>query len=109
MTNPGPVDPAHIVEVVDYSEATLRGILAHLEVSREFSHFVYREAELDTLLRLVTADIAQARPGESSPPSFRLELLLQHVVEAHNFVGERRPEAAAQTLRRALADEHDRT
>jgi hypothetical protein len=43
------VDPALIVTVRDFSSDTLRAIVAHLDVSTEFEHLVYREAELDAV------------------------------------------------------------
>jgi hypothetical protein len=102
MEVPVPVDASHIVEVVDFSDSTLQNILAHVEVSTEFSHFVYREAELDTILRLVTASIEQERGRDQSIAARPLDNLLQLAIDAHNFVGERNPGAAAQSLRDAL-------
>lgn len=96
------LDPTRIIEVLDYSDATLQNILAHVEVSTEFSHFVYREAELDTILRLVTAAIEEDRARNASIAAGRLENILQLAIDAHNFVGERNPAAAAQSLRNAL-------
>jgi len=42
-------DPWHIVSVSDFSRETLQRIVAHLEVSTQFEHLVYREAELDAI------------------------------------------------------------
>jgi len=43
------VNPAHIVPVTNFSGETLWSIIAHIEVSTEFEHLVYREAELDAI------------------------------------------------------------
>ncbi len=43
------VDPADIVAVENFSPDTLRSVIAHLEVSTDFEHLVYREGELDAI------------------------------------------------------------
>ena len=43
------LNPAHIVTVNDFSEETLRELIAALEVSTEFEHLIYRESELDAV------------------------------------------------------------
>jgi hypothetical protein len=95
-------NPSRIVDVVDYSEATLRSVLAHVEASTTFSHFVYREAELDTLLRLTTTAVENADARGSVQEARELRLLLEAVIDAHNFVGERNPRDAAQRLSGAI-------
>ena len=42
-------DPNHIVPVSDLSTETLQSIIALLEISTDFEHLVYREAELDAI------------------------------------------------------------
>src|SRR5690349_20045510 len=49
VTRVWPTNPAHIVTVQDFSPETISRIVAHLEVSTDFEHLVYREAELDAL------------------------------------------------------------
>ncbi|GAC1314875.1 MAG: hypothetical protein NVSMB2_05080 [Chloroflexota bacterium] len=90
------------MDVVDYSRDTLRSVLAHVEVSTMFSHFVYREAELDTLLRLTTTALDAAEEKRRPDEARRLHALLDALVDAHNFVGEHRPHDAAQRLTDAL-------
>jgi len=43
------VNPNHIVPVTNFSADTLWSIIAHMEVSTDFEHLVYREAELDAI------------------------------------------------------------
>lgn len=96
------VDPGRVVDVADYSRDTLRSVLAHVEVSTTFSHFVYREAEMDTLLRLTTTALDAAEEDRRPNDAQRLHTLLDALVDAHNFVGEQRPHQAAQRLTDAL-------
>ena len=96
------VEPGRVVDVMDYSQDTLRSVLAHVEVSTTFSHFVYREAEMDTLLRLTSTALEAAEQRGSSKEAQRLQALLDALVDAHNCVGEGRPRDAAQRLTDAL-------
>ncbi|HEY1240729.1 MAG TPA: hypothetical protein VGF16_09245 [Bryobacteraceae bacterium] len=88
-------NPAHLVAVRDFSPATLDAIAAHLEVSTDFEHLVYREAELDAIWSLTgfalgqRADAALARLHETSH-------------RAHDLVGEGRAREAAALLRSLL-------
>jgi hypothetical protein len=95
-------DPSRIVDVLDYSEATLRSVLAHVQASSTFSHFVYREAEMDTLLRLTTTDLENAQTRGAQEEARVLERLLSAVIDAHNFVGEHNAGDAAQRLSDAV-------
>ena len=93
--NSGELNPAHIVTVTDFSPETLRRIIAHLEVSTDFEHLVYRESELDAIWSITgfclsqKADAAVARLHEGAH-------------RAHDLVGEGRPQDAAVILRTFL-------
>ena len=95
------MNPAHVVAVEDYSEATLRNIVAHLEASTAFEHFIYRESELDAVCRLieVALDHCEDRPPEEDA---RLGRLLAAAREAHDLVADERPQDAARRLRQEL-------
>src|SRR3954466_8266104 len=95
-------DPSRIVDVLDYSEATLRSVLAHVQASSTFSHFVYREAEMDTLLRLTTTDLENATARGAHDEARLLEHIVSAVVDAHNFVGEHNAARAAKRLADAV-------
>ncbi len=43
------LNPTNIVTVTDVGPDTIRRIIAHLEVSTDFDHLVYRDAELDAV------------------------------------------------------------
>ena len=97
MTVDAGVNPTHAVPVIDFSEETLSDIVAHLEVSRAFEHFVYREAELDAVWSLIGFSLhVEADPDRREV----LRELHRAAHEAHDLLGERRPGEAAERLRR---------
>jgi hypothetical protein len=63
---------------------------------------VYREAELDTLLRLVGTAVDDALRRGAHAELARLRVVLQGVTDAHNLVGDREPRQAAERLREAV-------
>ena len=92
----GKVDPAHIVRVQDFSPDTLRSVIEHLNVSTDFEHLVYREAELDaiwTITGFFLADEADSSRREA------VQDLHTCVHKAHDLVADRRPAAAAMLLK----------
>ena len=93
------VNPAHIVAVRDFSPETLETIAAHLEVSLDFEHLVYREAELDAIWSITGFFLAQNPGPELRDAVWRLH---QGAHRAHDLVGERRPREAAALLRTLL-------
>ena len=93
-----PVDPWRIVTVKDFSPETIGRIVAHLEVSRDFEHLVYREAELDALWSL-TSFAAANQDREQQEAVRRLHAGAE---EAHDLVAQRRPADAAEVLRKFL-------
>ena len=93
------VNPAHIVSVQDFSHETLRSVIAHLEVSTEFDHLVYREAELDAIWTITGYFLANEPHSNERDQVKRLHA---GVHEAHDFVAASRPDAAADVLRAFL-------
>jgi hypothetical protein len=91
-----PTDPAHIVTVKDFSHETISRLVAHLEVSTDFEHLVYREAELDALWS-ITGFLAVHEPeSDQRETAARLHAGAER---AHDLVAERRPTDAARVLR----------
>ena len=93
------VNPAHIVSVQDFSPETLRSVIAHLEVSTDFDHLVYREAELDAIWTITGYFLTNEPHSNDRDLVRRLHV---GVHEAHDFVAASRPEAAAEVLRAFL-------
>jgi hypothetical protein len=92
-------DPAHIVSVRDFSPETLGTIVAHLEVSTDFEHLVYREAELDAIWSITGFFLAHSPEAARRDAVTRLH---EGAHRAHDLVGERRPREAAALLRTFL-------
>ena len=82
--------------VRDFSRATLEAIAAHLELSTEFEHLVYREAELDAIWS-ITGFVLTQQPGRA--PLDSVARLHEAVHRAHDLVGAGRPREAAVLLR----------
>jgi hypothetical protein len=97
------MNAGHVVPVEDSSPETLRNLVAHLELSTAFEHFVYRESELDALWRLAEIPLTRGRhelaPGEEA----ELRVILEAARGAHDMVGAERPLAAADRLRELIA------
>src|SRR5215469_7981101 len=88
-----------VVPIQDFSPATLRTVLAHLEASSS-GHLVYREAELDALWSMLDVAIRSAAARGVNPEDLdELQSLFRAVTDAHNFVGDGDPAAAAARLR----------
>jgi len=95
----GEVNPAHIVPVTNFAPDTLRSIIAHMEVSTDFEHLVYREAELDAIWS-ITGFFLINEPD--SADFAQVKLLRAGAHKAHDLVAEQRPADAAQVLRGLL-------
>jgi hypothetical protein len=93
------VDPTDIVAVTSFSADTLRSIIAHLELSTEFEHLVYREAELDAVWS-ITGFFIVNEPDSSQREAVKRLHAGAH--KAHDLVADRRPEDAAKLLRTFL-------
>jgi hypothetical protein len=85
----------NIVAVADFSPETVRSIVAHLEVSTAFEHFIFREAELGALWSL-TGFALSAKPA---PENLEAVMRLRHgILQAHDLLGRKRPLEAIQSL-----------
>ena len=91
------VNPDHIVSVKDFSQDTLRHLIAHLKVSTTFEHLVYREAELDAIWTITGFFLINEPASTLRDAVGRLHAGAE---EAHDLVAERRPQAAAVVLER---------
>lgn len=89
------VNPDHIVSVQDFSQDTLRNVIAHLKASTTFEHLVYREAELDAIWTITGFFLANEPASGARDAVWRLHAGAE---KAHDLVAERRPEAAATVL-----------
>ena len=93
------LNPAHIVAVTDLSAETLHRIIAHLEVSTDFEHLVYRESELDAIWSLAGFLLNGEPDCTRRDKVLRLRGLAHR---AHDLVAARRPGDAAVLLRELL-------
>lgn len=93
------VNPAHIVPVTNFSQDTLRSIIAHMEVSTDFEHLVYREAELDAIWS-ITGFFLTNEPG--SIHYEEVKRLRAGAHKAHDLVAAQRPDDAAAVLKTFL-------
>ena len=93
------VNPAHIVPVTNFSVDTIWSIIAHMEVSTDFEHLVYREAELDAVWS-ITGFILLSEPASNQREA--IERLHAGAHKAHDLVAECRPAEAAKVLRTFL-------
>lgn len=96
------MNPNHLVPVEDFSEETLRNIVAHLEASTTFEHFVYRESELDEVCRLVDDVLREGMRRVDAEQRARWQLIFEAARDAHDLVGIEEPERAAERLRQIL-------
>jgi len=81
--------------VVDCSKQTVEGIIDLLERSTSPEQCIYREAELEDLIRQMEAEL---RDRETTP----MRTLLAAAFDCHNLVADQQPAAAAKRLRAAL-------
>jgi hypothetical protein len=95
----GEVNPDHIVPVTNFSADTLWSIIAHMDVSTDFEHFVYREAELDAIWS-ITGFFLVNEPDSNQCDQVRRLHAGAH--KAHDLVADRRPAEAAMVLRTFL-------
>jgi hypothetical protein len=86
------VKPGHMVPVADFSPDTLRSVVAHLEVSTTFEHFVFREAELGALWSLT-----EFANGDVLADNDVMRLR-QALLQAYDLLGRKRPLEAIRSL-----------
>jgi len=89
-------NPAHIVRVIDCSPETLAGIVAQMERSTTFEHFVYREAELDAVWSITDFLLRCEKDAASRAAIADLHRVVHR---AHDLLGERRIAEAIASLR----------
>jgi hypothetical protein len=90
---------SQIHAVNDYSGATIAALAALLDRSTEREHFIYREAELDDLWRVIDTALDGARDQRDAEAERFLGSLKTLTHEAHDLVGNEQPHAAAERLR----------
>jgi hypothetical protein len=95
----GDVNPDHIVPVTNFSADTLWSIIAHMDVSTGFEHFVYREAELDAIWSITGFYLVNEPDSNQSEQVRRLHAGAH---KAHDLVADCRPAEAAMVLRTFL-------
>jgi hypothetical protein len=94
------MDLDDVMEAQDFDRATLGTVAERLRGSRTLEQFIYREAELDEVWRLLDTAVLHAGSLEER---MRLTQLREAVVEAHDLVGaEHNPQAAANRLSEAV-------
>ena len=89
-------DPGNIVVVSDFSTETIRSVIAQLEVSTEFEHMIYREAELDAIWSITGFFLTNSEDPDQRELAERLHAAAH---EAHDLVAEGRAGDAARLLR----------
>jgi hypothetical protein len=91
-----------IVEIADFSNATMLAVAARLERSTAFQELIAREIELDELWRRVETGI---KAVADDPSAFEaretLGTIFELVWQAHDLAGAEQPREAAARLRRA--------
>lgn len=91
-----------IVEIADFSDATMLALAARLEHSSAFQELIAREIELDELWRRVETGIKSAADKPSASETRRaLAAIFDLVWQAHDLAGAERPLEAAARLREA--------
>ena len=91
-----------IVEIADFSNATMLALAARLDASSAFQELIAREIELDELWRRVETAIKAAADDPSCAEVRRnLAAIFQLVWQAHDLAGAERPRDAADRLRQA--------
>jgi hypothetical protein len=91
-----------IVEIVDFSNATMLALAARLDESSAFQELIAREIELDELWRRVETAIKAVADDPSADEARRtLGAIFQLVWQAHDLAGAERPGDAANRLRQA--------
>ncbi len=91
-----------IVDIGDYSNATMLALAARLERSTAFQELIAREIELDELWRRIeTAIKAVADDPSTSEARKTLGTIFELVWQAHDLAGAEQPREAAARLRQA--------
>jgi hypothetical protein len=93
-----------IVDITDFSNATMLALATRLEQSAAFQELIAREIELDELWRRVDTGLKRmTREAAANGGRSTLEAIFALVWQAHDLAGEGQPVAAAARLRQASA------
>src|SRR5579872_2791214 len=93
-----------IVDIADFSNATMLALAGRLERSTAFQELIAREIELDELWRRVETGIKAVADDPSAAEQRRsLAAIFELVWQAHDLAGAERPLEAAARLREASA------
>jgi hypothetical protein len=93
-----------IVEIADFSNATMLALAQRLERSSAFQELIAREIELDELWRRVETGIKAIADDPSAVDQRRMLLAIFELVwQAHDLAGAEQPREAAVRLRQASA------
>ncbi|PQA87627.1 hypothetical protein [Hyphococcus luteus] len=96
------MDLDDICDIEAVSRRTLEAMTERIRASRSEEHFIYREAELDQIWRIIGARAEEKR--RDSQARRDLAALQKAVHQAHDLIGlNPQPIAAAGVLRQALA------
>jgi hypothetical protein len=103
VTSASDIDPNAVVPIADASDASLRIVIARLERSTRFQHYILRADEIDAVWRHLDTAL-KAAPAEGVPESEveRLRRRLRAVLEAHDLVTSGSAQEAAARLRSEL-------
>jgi hypothetical protein len=103
MTQPG-IALDDIVEIADFSNATMLALAARLEHSAAFQELIAREIELDELWRRLDTGLkTTAADAGTRATRTTLAAMFDLVWQAHDLAGAEQPLAAAARLRQACA------
>lgn len=93
-----------IVDIADFSNATMLALAARLDDSSAFQELIAREIELDELWRRVETGIKAVADDPSAADARRmLGAIFELVWQAHDLAGSEQPREAAARLRQASA------
>jgi hypothetical protein len=103
LTSTSDIDPNGVVPIPDYGPESLQIIIARLQCSTRFQHYILRADELDAVGRHIETAL-QALPHDrgSSEETARLEALRSSVLEAQELVLAGSPAEAVEKPRGAI-------
>jgi hypothetical protein len=91
-----------IVDIADFSNATMLALAARLDGSAAFQELIAREIELDELWRRLETGIKAVADDPSAADARKtLRAIFELVWQAHDLAGASQPREAAARLRQA--------
>jgi hypothetical protein len=104
LTSTSGIDPNGVVPIPDYGPESLQIIIARLQCSTRFQHYILRADELDAVGRHIETAMQAAPLGSGSHEEIdRLEALRSAVLEAQELVLAGSPAEAVEKLRGQIA------